>query len=348
MSKASARPSDKEETAFNKLDRYQPEPDEIEQQVRFLVLQLQTARRPSSRATAARRLGLLWNLRNPTRINDWIADALQRALNPFNIYATAEWEDWTVRINAAWASGYFGRVSPDTLTGANRNRNTSLAASCPWERWQPLPKPPLTTALRGLKSRQWFVRLFSAYCLQGAAMRPAEELRTVIALTSATRDPDKDVRVWAIHAIGQMRRLDAIGPLADRLGDPDRHVRRVAVRTLATLTQPMFPYPPEEMQLRFAVEREMTALLLDRTASYRMKAGAAQVTGHGGFGREASQGLRRCAALPDAQCRRQAAWALGRLHVGNPRPVLRQLAGDENAGVRKAAREALARWGVIH
>ncbi len=38
-----------------------------------------------------------------------------------------------VRINAAWASGYFGQVSLDTLTGADRDRNLSLAASCPWE-----------------------------------------------------------------------------------------------------------------------------------------------------------------------------------------------------------------------
>ena len=282
--------------------------------IRLLCLQLKTAKRCNSRASAARNLGLLRQEVTSEQHREWITDALLRALNPDDVYAhrDVKWETWTVRINAAWSLGYFGRVTKGTLTGADPDRSMSFGNNEGlWELWLRLPFAQRGVALPALRSPQWFVRLFSVYCLSQTLYPTRETAKAVSRLLPVLDDPDTPVRFWATHAIVQTVNIAAIPPLIERLNDPNRHVRRSAASSLAELAKKVGKHRDGPL-LREEVRAQLIVLLPACAAPPRVQAGAALALGKARMDgvREA---LTELAACEDENTRRQAAKALKRI-----------------------------------
>jgi HEAT repeat protein/lysophospholipase L1-like esterase len=225
--------------------------------------------------------------------------------------------------------------------------------------------PVVAGLVRALGDEREAVRMEAARALGrlGAAARPA----ALPALLVALDDPRQHVR-WAaaraLFAIGP-RAPDDVAALADRLSHADPYVRGFAAFTLGEMGEGARAAVPD---LVAALEAEdgygrggaSTALAKMGSAAApavpsllraldspdpdrRWK--AARTLGR--IGPEARAALDRLGAAlvsdPDERVRANAARALGRIDASRAAGALRRAAGDQDAGVRREAAEALAR-----
>ncbi|MGI4791348.1 MAG: HEAT repeat domain-containing protein [Janthinobacterium lividum] len=282
--------------------------------IRLLVVQLQTAPHLEGKAEAARCLGLLRLEAATKEMRQYIVDILSRILDPKGRPSKRELglEDWTLRLNAAWALGYFGRVTEQTLTAAEPDKGISFAHSTDlWERWLPLPFAQSAVALPALTSPQWFVRLYALYCLSYTLYPLSQAASGVCRIQAVMSDPDKNVRHWATRAVIRTAHEDAIEPLVERLDDSSRHVRRVAAYSLAELSR-LTGRHQNGPQLRVAVGKRLLTLLSSDTTSARARVGAVLALGKAKMD-GASNALAHLNDHPDENVRRRAVWALGRV-----------------------------------
>ncbi|HET9984571.1 MAG TPA: M56 family metallopeptidase [Longimicrobiales bacterium] len=182
--------------------------------------------------------------------------------------------------------------------------------------------------------------------------------RTVEALIEATRDSEPDVRVQAVHALGELGDPKAVAALGAALrGDANAGVRKMAAWSLG------------EIGDAAAVPHLAVAVRTDRDVEVRkMAAWALGEIGHpdgvaplGDALRDGDAGIRAMAAwaiaeigqdsgtaalagaLRDAspEVRRKAAWGLGEIGPDRAPAALVAALKDDDAGVRKMAAWAL-------
>jgi HEAT repeat protein/beta-lactamase regulating signal transducer with metallopeptidase domain len=162
---------------------------------------------------------------------------------------------------------------------------------------------------------------------QGEQRRTASKAdpRTVAALTAALKDPDREVRETAMHALVQLRDPSIFEPLVQALKDASPDVRERAARGLGDLRDARAVAP-------------LTAALKDENASVREGA----VFSLGQL-RAQNSAAAITQALQDQSpsVREQAAFALGQLREAQAVDPLIQALKDTNASVREQAAFAL-------
>ena len=149
--------------------------------------------------------------------------------------------------------------------------------------------------------------------------------RTVAALTAALKDPDREVRETAMHALVQLRDPSIFEPLVQALKDSSPDVRERAARGLGDLQDSRAVAP-------------LTAALKDQNASVREGA----VFSLGQL-RAQNSAAAITQALQDQSpsVREQAAFALGQLREAQAVEPLMHALKDTNASVREQAAFAL-------
>ena len=149
--------------------------------------------------------------------------------------------------------------------------------------------------------------------------------RTIAALTAALKDPDREVRETAMHALVQLRDPSIFEPLVQALKDASPDVRERAARGLGDLRDSRAVAP-------------LTAALKDENAGVREGA----VFSLGQL-RAQNSAAAITQALQDQSpsVREQAAFALGQLREAQAVDPLIQALKDTNASVREQAAFAL-------
>ena len=126
---------------------------------------------------------------------------------------------------------------------------------------------PLNTSQRALKAvacRQWD----DAASLGIAAIDP---------LVTAAQDQDKDIRLKAVEALGQIGGEHVVGPLVEALEDRERSVRKEAARALGQIGDPRavkplvtvlkYEAPPYPSNEELKTTREVLEVLFERAAA---------------------------------------------------------------------------------
>lgn len=223
----------------------------------------------------------------------------------------------------------------------------------------PTPTPaPMPMAFGGWRTRSKALRAATPKVWTPPRREKQSDPRVVQALIAATRDSEPDVRLQAVHALGEMGDPQAVAALGAALrGDANAEVRRMAAWALG------------EIGDAAAVPHLAVAVRGDRdAATRRMAAWALGEIGHpdgiaplGDALRDADVAVRSmaawaiaqigqpagaaplAAALRDAspEVRRKAAWGIGEIGPERAPAALVAALRDGDAGVRRMAAWAL-------
>jgi HEAT repeat protein len=254
-----------------------------------------------------------------------------------------------VRAAAVEAFGRIGAPGLPTLVEALRDRHAKLRETAIGALGA-IGGPESVSALTAMvDDDRSSVRQAAASALARAAGPAA-----VPALTRVLGHKDPATRRTAAEALATLRDAAAVDAVRGALADGDRQVRDAAVRALASMATP--EAVSALVEGLHAGDREMKAAIAAGLASFEWAPrDAAQrvvhATVHGRFDEAAAEGppavqpLVAALAHRDAERRRGAVAALGRLGVAEAAAPIAALFRDADPRVRDAAADALAAIG---
>lgn len=184
-----------------------------------------------------------------------------RAVEP--LLATLQDGESAVRAEAAYALGQIGdsRAVPALISALNDPERLNVARKAAWALGQ-LGADALPPLLESLRSQDRDARLSAA-----SALGQLGDKRAVPALVEALHDADPYVRTAAADALGSLRSKRSLQALAEALGDEDVSVGRSAAEALMGMSRGAVPVLLEALKSEQSIVRFRVASALGEIGS---------------------------------------------------------------------------------